>query len=103
MPRAAEIAAVAAMIAILPGTAIAGSVYCGPRKDVLAKLAVSHHEQPSSVALTSDGQLLEVLKNDTDLVWTILITNPQGLSCVVTDGNSWQSRKVDRVVQDPQT
>ena len=78
-------------------------MYCGPRKDVLARLAVSLHQQPSSVALTSDGQLLEVLKSDTDLIWTILITSPQGLSCVVASGGGWQNRKIDRVVQDPQT
>jgi hypothetical protein len=76
---------------------------CGPRKDVLAKLADNRHEQPSSVALTNDGQLLEVLKSDTDLSWTMLITTPQGLSCVVADGDGWQSKQMDRFVQDPQT
>ena len=78
-------------------------MYCGPRKDVLTKLAGSLHQQPSSVALTSNGQLLEVLKSDTDLVWTILITSPQGLSCVIATGDGWQTMKIDRVVQDPQT
>jgi hypothetical protein len=103
MSKAARIAAAAAMAATLPGMAFAEPLYCGPRKDVLAKLAVGLDERPSSVALTSDGQLLEVLKSDTDLIWTILITSPQGLSCVVASGDGWQNRKIDRGVQDPQT
>jgi hypothetical protein len=103
MSKVARIAAAAVMVATFPAIAVAAPMYCGPRKDVLAKLAVSLHEQPSSVALTSDGQLLEVLKSDTDLAWTMLITSPQGLSCVVATGDGWQSRKIDRVVQDPQT
>ena len=103
MSKATRIAAAAVLVATLPGIAVAAPMYCGPRKDVLARLAVSLHQQPSSVALTSDGQLLEVLKSDTDLIWTILITSPQGLSCVVASGDGWQNRKIDRVVQDPQT
>ncbi|HUL05075.1 MAG TPA: hypothetical protein VLV76_02010 [Candidatus Acidoferrum sp.] len=90
------------MVVTLPGVAAAAPMYCGQRNDVLAKLADSHHEQPASIALTNDGQLLEVLKSDSGVAWAILITTPQGLSCVVADGSDWQSKQIDRVVQDPQ-
>jgi hypothetical protein len=103
MSKIAIVAGAALMATILPDVAEAGPMLCGPRKDVLAKLADNRHEQPSSVALTNDGQLLEVLKSDTDLSWTMLITTPQGLSCVVADGDGWQSKQMDRFVQDPQT
>ena len=102
MSRAAIIASTAALVIALPGVAAAAPMYCGPRNDVVAKLADSHHEQPASVALTNDGQLLEVLKSDNGLAWTMLITTPQGLSCVVADGNDWQSKQIDHAVQDPQ-
>jgi hypothetical protein len=69
---------------------------------MLTKLVNSLHQQPSSVALTSDGQLLEVVKSDTDLAWVILITSPDGLSCIIAEGDNWQSKKMDHVVQDPQ-
>ena len=93
----------AAVVATILSDAGAAPMLCGPRKDLVAKLADNRHQQPSSVALTNDGQLLEVLKSDTDLAWTILITSPQGLSCIIAEGDSWQSRKMDRFVQDPQT
>jgi len=102
MWKVAIVTGVAAAAVVLAGAAAASPAYCGPRKAVLTRLADSLHERPSSVALASDGQLLEVLKDDTDLAWAILITTPQGLSCVIAEGESWQRRKLDRVVQDPQ-
>jgi hypothetical protein len=102
MSRTAIIAGVLAAAVVIGDTAAASPIYCGPRKVVLTTLATRLHEHPSSVALTSDGQLLEVLKSDTDLAWAMLITSPQGLSCVIAEGENWQSKEMDRVVQDPQ-
>jgi hypothetical protein len=103
MSKTAIIAGTALVATILSGVASAAPMQCGPRNDVLARLADSRHEQPSSVALTNDGQLLEVLKSDSDLAWTMLITSPQGLSCIVAEGDGWQTKQMDRFVQDPQT
>ena len=103
MSNIAIIASAAVMATILADSAGAARMLCGPRKDVVAELTDSRHQQPSSVALTNNGQLLEVLKSDNDLAWTILITSPQGLSCVIAEGDGWQTRKMDRFVQDPQT
>ena len=102
MSKVAVIAVAFVAAVALAGTAIASPVYCGPRKAMLTKLANSLHQQPSSVALTDDGQLLEVVKSDTDLVGVILITSPQGFSCIIAEGDDWQSKKIDNVVQDPQ-
>jgi hypothetical protein len=102
MSRVVTIATSAAMIFVGSGMAVAAPMYCAPRNDVLGKLADSRHEQPSSVALTNDGQLLEVLKSDNGLAWTMLITTPKGMSCVVAEGDDWQNKKIDHVVQDRQ-
>ena len=88
--------------ALVAETAAASPIYCGPRKAVVALLTDRLHQQPSSVALTNDGQLLEVLKSNTDTAWAILLTSPRGLSCVIAEGDNWQTKKIDRVVQDPQ-
>ena len=101
MPKAALIAGILAT-AVVAESAAASPVYCGLRKTMLATLAAGLHQQPTSVALTNDGQLLEVVKSDTDLTWAILITSPQGLSCIIAEGGDWQGKKMDLVVQDPQ-
>src|SRR5262249_33631600 len=56
------------------GSATAAAPVCSARNDILTKLANTYHEQPASVALTSDGHLLEVLKSDNAKTWSILIT-----------------------------
>jgi hypothetical protein len=102
MSKVAIIVGVVGAALFLAETAAAATVYCGPRKAMVMRVAGSLHERPSSVALTNDGQLLEVLKSDTDVTWVILMTSPQGLSCIVAVGDHWQSKKMDHVVQDPQ-
>ena len=88
--------------ALVAQTAAAAPIYCGPRKAVVALLTDRLHQQPSSVALTNDGQLLEVLRSNTDMAWAILLTSPRGLSCVIAEGDNWQTKKIDSIVQDPQ-
>jgi hypothetical protein len=102
MSRVAVIAGAFIAAVVLAGTAVASPIYCGPRKALLLKLTNDRDQQPSSVALTNDGQLLEVVKRDSDLAWAILITSPQGLSCIIATGDNWQNKKIDSVVQDPQ-
>jgi hypothetical protein len=88
---------------VIPAAAMAAPVFCAARNEVLTKLASDFREQPASVALTSDGQLLEVLKSDSKLTWSILITSPNGVSCIVAAGESWQDRVRDKAALDPQT
>lgn len=85
---------------IFPALATASPLLCGERDDVLTKLASNYHEEPVSVALTSDGQLLEVLKSE-KMTWSILITNPNGVTCLVAAGESWQD-KINAALQ-PET
>jgi hypothetical protein len=98
---AAAVAAAALSVPTL--VAAAAPLYCGARNDVLTKLAGDYREQPASVALTSDGQLLEVLKSDTKLTWSILITSPNGVSCLVAAGESWQDKEADVAAVGPRT
>jgi len=101
MSKLAIIAGVLAA-ALVAETAVASPIYCGPRKAVVALLTGRLHQQLSSVAITNDGQLLEVLKSSTDLGWAMLLTSPRGLSCVIAEGDNWQTKKIDSIVQDPQ-
>jgi hypothetical protein len=100
MMRAFGICVSAAAAAFLaPGVAAAAPLLCGERGDVLTKLAVDFRERPASVALTNDGQLLEVLKSDSRLTWTILITNPNGVTCLVAAGESWQDKIIESAAE----
>ncbi len=64
---------------------------CAPRDTVLAHLASKYHEAPVAVGVTNKGGLIEVLSTPDGKTWTIIVTSPQGLSCMVAAGEDWQS------------
>jgi len=96
MMRRHGIAVLTAIAALILPTFVsatsAAAPICGARDDMLTKLASDYREEPASVALTSDGQLLEVLKSDSLMTWSILITNPNGVTCLVATGEGWQDK-----------
>lgn len=72
--------------ASVPGVA---KTVCGDRDTFLARLGNTYSEQPVAMGLTSDGTVMEVLTSDTG-TWTILVTYPNGRTCMVAAGDSWE-------------
>jgi hypothetical protein len=96
LSRAILTSATAVAVLAVPGMAVAAPLACGARTDVITNFASKYHEQPRSMALTNDGQLLEVLKSDDGTTWSILITTPEGVSCLVATGEDWQDKFDDK-------
>lgn len=65
---------------------------CGPRDEVLSQLAERYREAPVAIGLASNGGLIELLTADTGTTWTLIITAPNGSSCVLAEGEDWQQR-----------
>jgi hypothetical protein len=87
-------AATAASLALaLPFAAPAAAEVCGPRSELIKRLASQYSEAPVAVGLTSGGALLEVLTSDNGATWTIMVSRPDGASCLVAAGESWQPLK----------
>jgi len=64
---------------------------CGPRADIVAALRQRHGERPASIAMTTDGRVIELWRRE-EGPWTLLITTPQGRSCVVAAGRDvWET------------
>jgi hypothetical protein len=89
LSKATFISATAVALLAVPGMAVAAPMACSDRTDVLTKLATKYHEQPSSMALMNDGRLLEVTKSRDGATWSILITTPKGISCLIAAGGNW--------------
>ena len=66
-------------------------VYCGSRDSVLTQLYINFQEQPRFIALTDAGNVLEVVTRDDGSTWSLISTNPTGLTCVVQTGEHWQA------------
>jgi hypothetical protein len=81
--------------AVAVGPAVAADqrpAACGPHTEVIKALGDKFHETQSATALTSAGTLLEVLTANDGSTWTIIVSRPDGLSCVVAAGQSWQDK-----------
>jgi hypothetical protein len=73
---------------------------CNERKNVLDLLANKYKEAPVALGVTNSGGLVEVLTADKGQTWTIIVTTPQGMSCLVAAGEGWRS--MDRPDTDPE-
>jgi len=75
-----------------PAAAEQPAATCGPHTEVIKALGDKFHETQSATALTSAGTLLEVLTASDGATWTIIVSRPDGLSCVVAAGQNWQDK-----------
>lgn len=75
-----------------PGQASAQPI-CAPHEDMAQHLDKRYSEQPTAIGIASNGRLLEVYTSGDGATWTIVMTTPDGQSCVVADGQSWDSRQ----------
>ena len=77
----------------------AGAV-CGERGKFLAHLGKNHQESPTAMGVTASGRVIEVLTSR-DGTWTIIMTHPNGVTCMVAAGQAWEV--VEQVAMGPTT
>ena len=65
---------------------------CGKRADIVKCLNSGFEEQRRSAGLGADGNLVEVFASEQG-TWTIIYTQPGGLTCLVAVGDNWQQIK----------
>lgn len=73
---------------------------CETHKQVVEQLANGFSEVPIAIALASDGIVIEVFSRGDRATWSIVMTKPDGTSCIVASGESWEN--LPRVVLGPQ-
>ena len=66
---------------------------CADHGEALAHLLKKYSEAPVAMGLASNGGVLEVLSSKTGTSWTIIVTMPNGVSCMLATGVDWESLK----------
>lgn len=99
--RATAVAGLAT--ACLAATATAGSAQtaCLTHDKLVDLLDGRYSEQRVAVGLESNGRLFEVFASKDGGTWTMVVTTPNGASCVVAAGLEWQ--EPEREEFDPET
>lgn len=64
---------------------------CNPRADVLAHLASKYGETRRAIGLASANQVMEIFANAESGTWTITVTQPDGVTCLVASGQSFEA------------
>ena len=91
----AGLAAIAIAIAVSIFTPFGASAasQCGPHADVISVLAKNYQETQSATGVTANGALIEVFTSEGGRTWSIVVTSPDGLSCLVAAGDGWQTTR----------
>ena len=86
-----RIAFTAALATTLFAVGAQAAPACGKRNDVLAEMSEKFKEAPVGIGLAGNGGLIELLTAKTGTTWTLIITLPKGLTCLLAAGRDWQS------------
>ncbi len=85
-----KILTLCAGFALVASTAMAQQ-QCNERDNVLDLLAKKYKETPVAAGVSNAGGLVEVLTDTKSGTWTIIVTTPQGMSCLVAAGEGWRN------------
>ena len=76
------------------GTAVAAQhnqTNCTDRSSALSHLSKTYQAQPVAMGLASSGSVVEVLTNEKGASWSIIVTMPTGVTCLVASGEGWEA------------
>ena len=63
---------------------------CAKRGDDLKHLSSKYTEAPVALGLANNGGVVEVFSSQKGNSWTIIITMPNGPTCMVAAGENWE-------------
>lgn len=68
----------------------AGPQKCAPRDIVVNRLSGKYGETRQSIGLGANNAVVEVFASDKTGTWTITVTLPTGMTCLVASGQSYE-------------
>lgn len=63
---------------------------CGPRDLVVDRLAQGYGETRQSMGLGANNSVVEVFASGDSGTWTITVTSPNGMTCLVASGQAFE-------------
>lgn len=64
---------------------------CDERANVISVLQQKYKESPIAIGVTHNGGLVEVLTTADGSTWSIIVTTPQGMACLIAAGEGWKA------------
>lgn len=89
MTRTLVLAALTGMM--ISGNAAAAPKACAPRDAIVERLAEAYGETRQSIGLGANNALIEVFASLDTGTWTITVTQPTGVTCLVASGQAFET------------
>lgn len=64
---------------------------CHDAAEIAKQLRNKYDEVPVAFGLQNNGNLLQVFSSEKKRTWTLVSTNPNGLSCIIAAGKHWET------------
>ncbi len=64
---------------------------CVERAALIRQLASKYEEAPVGIGLTAAGGVIELLTSQRGSTWTIIVTRPDGITCLFAAGEGWEA------------
>lgn len=78
------------LLALAAGPAAAQGGNCAPRDKVVQRLAEKYGESRQSIGMGQRGMVMETFASADTGSWTITVTTPSGITCLVASGQSYE-------------
>lgn len=76
---------------LMPGLAAAQSQRCEDRDKIIGILADKYGESRRAIGLTAKGAVVETYASEASGSWTITVTFPDGRTCLLASGQSFEA------------
>ncbi len=73
---------------------VRAQMVCGKRADIVRQLGEKYGETRRSMGLADGRGVVELYASEETGSWTILITSPQGIACLMAAGQAFQIEPV---------
>lgn len=76
---------------MVPSTSLAQGQNCSNRDAVVERLSSKYGESRQSIGMAPKGRVVEVYASLETGTWTITVTMPNGITCLVASGQSFEN------------
>ncbi len=83
--------AIIAVLILAQGASAQGRNNCAPRDQIIERLSERYGETRRAVGLNANQTMMELFASSESGSWSITITMPNGMSCLVAAGKAFES------------
>lgn len=80
---------------VLSGTSAFAQASCAPRDKLIERLATGYGEALAAGGLQSEQRMIEVYAAPDTGTWTVLMTQANGVACIMASGTNWHQQEPD--------